>query len=157
MERTNQVLEGYLRNFVNYDQDDWYQLLPLAEFAYNNSATNAHGMSPFFVNSGYHPQKEWMRERQAQNPGAELYSHSMKAIYKWAVEVLNYTPEAMKRYYDRKALQQVDYKEGDLVMLNGKTIRTKRPSKKVSPKLYGPFRIIEVKGQRAFKLEISPT
>jgi len=27
-ERTNQVLEGYLRNFVNYDQDDWYQLLP---------------------------------------------------------------------------------------------------------------------------------
>ena len=27
-ERTNQVLEGYLRNFVNYDQNDWYQLLP---------------------------------------------------------------------------------------------------------------------------------
>jgi len=57
-ERTNQVLEGYLRNFVNYDQDDWYQLLPLAEFAYNNSATNAHGMSPFFANYGYHPQTE---------------------------------------------------------------------------------------------------
>ena len=32
-ERTNQVLEGYdLRNFVNYDQNDWYQLLPLAEY-----------------------------------------------------------------------------------------------------------------------------
>jgi len=30
-ERTNQVLEGYLRTFVNYDQNDWYQLLPLAE------------------------------------------------------------------------------------------------------------------------------
>ena len=35
-ERTNQVLEGYLRTFVNYDQDAWYQLLPLAEHAYNN-------------------------------------------------------------------------------------------------------------------------
>ena len=35
-ERTNQVLEGYLRNFVNYDQNDWYQLLPLADHAYNN-------------------------------------------------------------------------------------------------------------------------
>ena len=57
-ERTNQVLEGYLRHFVNYDQDDWDQLLPLAEFAYNNSATNAHGMSPFFANYGYHPQTE---------------------------------------------------------------------------------------------------
>ena len=25
-ERTNQVLEGYLRNLVNNDQNDWYQL-----------------------------------------------------------------------------------------------------------------------------------
>jgi len=42
-------------------------------------------------------------------------------------------------------------------MLNGKNICTKQPSKKLSPKLYGPFKIIEAKGQRAFKLEISPT
>jgi len=62
-ERTNQVLEGYLSNFVKYDQDDWYQLLLLAEFAYNNSTTNAHGKSPFFVNYSYHPQTEWMREQ----------------------------------------------------------------------------------------------
>jgi len=96
-ERTNQVLEGYLRNSVNYYQDDWYQLLPLAEFAYNNSATNAHGMLPFFTNYGYHLQREWMRERQAQNPGAALYSHWMKAIHKQAVEALNYTRGAMKK------------------------------------------------------------
>jgi len=31
--KTNQVLEGYLRNFVKYDQNDWYPLLPLAEYA----------------------------------------------------------------------------------------------------------------------------
>jgi len=30
-ERTNQVLEGYLRTFVNYNQNDGYQLVPLAE------------------------------------------------------------------------------------------------------------------------------
>ena len=54
-EWTTQVLEGYLRNFVNYDQNDWYQLLPLVEHAYNNSVTNAHGMSPFYANYGFHP------------------------------------------------------------------------------------------------------
>ena len=97
-----------------------------------------------------------MQERQAHNPGAELYSHWMKVIHKRAVEVLNHTREAMKKYYDQKALQQPDFKEGDLVMLNGKNIRIKRPSKKLSPKLYGPFKIIEARGQRAFKLEISP-
>jgi len=63
---TNQVLEGYLWNFVNYDQDDWYQLLPLAEFAYNNSATNAHRLTPFYANYGFHPQTEWLKEREAR-------------------------------------------------------------------------------------------
>jgi len=74
-ERTNQVLEGYLRTFVKYDQNDWYQLLRLAEHAYNNSATNAYKMTPFFANYGFHPQTEWMKEREAHNPGATMYGH----------------------------------------------------------------------------------
>ena len=49
-ERTNQVLEGCLRPFVNDAQNDWYQLLPLAEHPYNNSATNADKMTRFFAN-----------------------------------------------------------------------------------------------------------
>jgi len=32
MERVNQELDQYLRLFVNERQDDWYDLLPLAEF-----------------------------------------------------------------------------------------------------------------------------
>ena len=57
-ERTNQVLEGYLSNFGNYDQNASYQLLPLAEHACNNSGTNAHGMSPFYANYALHPKTE---------------------------------------------------------------------------------------------------
>jgi len=59
-----------------------------------------------------------MQARQPQNPGAELYTHWMKLIHKQAVEGLNYTQEAMKKYYNQKVLQLRDYKEGDLVMLN---------------------------------------
>ena len=62
----------------------------------------------------------------------------------------------MGKYYDRRAKQQPDFKVSDKVMLNAKHIRTKRPSKKLSPKLYGPFKILEKRGERAFKLEISP-
>src|SRR6266481_2054261 len=36
-ERANQVLEQYLRTYTNYQQDDWAMLLPMAEFAYNNT------------------------------------------------------------------------------------------------------------------------
>ena len=156
-DRTNQTLEGYLRNFVNYDQNDWYQLLPLAEHAYNNSATNAHGMSPFYANYSFHPQTESMKEREARNPGAGLYPHWMQTTHQKAKTALEKTREDMSRYYDRKARLQPDIKVGNLVMLNAKNIRTKRPTKKLSPKLHGPFKVLEVKkGERAFKIEISP-
>jgi len=51
-ERTNQVQEGYLRNFVNYDENDWYQMLRLAEYAYNNSKASAHKLTPFSPTTG---------------------------------------------------------------------------------------------------------
>ena len=62
----------------------------------------------------------------------------------------------MSKYYDRQVKQQPDIAVGDLVMLNAKNIWTKRPTKKLSPRLYGPFKVIERRGNRAFKLEISP-
>jgi len=61
----------------------------------------------------------------------------------------------MKKYYDPKATEQRSIEVGHLVMLNAKNIHTKRPSKKLSPKLYCPFKVLEKKGSRAYQLEIS--
>jgi len=36
MKQVNQVLEQFLRMFTTRQQDDWTDLLPIAEFAYNN-------------------------------------------------------------------------------------------------------------------------
>jgi len=119
-ERTNQVLECYLRNFVNYDQDDWYQMLPLAEYAYNNSKTYTHKLTPFFANYGFHPQTEWMKEREDQNPGATMYTPWMKTVQENASTTLEQTREGMKKDYDRKATSQPDIETGDLVILNAK-------------------------------------
>jgi hypothetical protein len=55
MEQTNQTLEQYLQIYCNYQQDNWAELLPLAEFAYNNALSTTMGISPFFANKGYHP------------------------------------------------------------------------------------------------------
>jgi len=72
--------------------------LPLAEHAYNNSATNAHKMTPFFANYSFHPQTEWMKEREAHNPGATLYAHWMQDIHRQAKQTLENTAESMKKY-----------------------------------------------------------
>jgi len=54
-ERTNQILEQYLCVYCNYQQDNWSELLPLAEFAYNNAPSATTGVSPFFTNKVYYP------------------------------------------------------------------------------------------------------
>ena len=54
-ERTNQTLKQYLHVYCNYQQDNWSKLLPLVEFAYNNTPSTTTGVSPFFTNKGYHP------------------------------------------------------------------------------------------------------
>jgi len=54
-EHTNQMLEQYLQCYCNYQQDNWADLLLLAEFAYNNASSATTGVSLFFANKGYHP------------------------------------------------------------------------------------------------------
>jgi len=51
----NQTLKQYLYVYCNYQQDNWSKLLPLAEFAYNNTPSATTSVSLFFANKGYHP------------------------------------------------------------------------------------------------------
>ena len=43
----NSTLKQYLRNYVNYQQNDWIQWLSFAEFAYNNSVHSIINVSSF--------------------------------------------------------------------------------------------------------------
>jgi hypothetical protein len=51
----NQFLEGYLHLYCNYQQNNWSNFLPIAEFTYNNATHSATQVSPFFTNYGYNP------------------------------------------------------------------------------------------------------
>ena len=53
-EQMNQVLEPYLRAFVDYTQSDWSSLLPVTELAINNRDSLSTGVGPFFLSHGYH-------------------------------------------------------------------------------------------------------
>ena len=53
-ERQNSTMEAYLRAFVNYEQDNWARLLPMAEFAYNNAKHASIRCMSFELNCGYY-------------------------------------------------------------------------------------------------------
>ena len=54
-ERVNQELDQYLRLFVNEQQDDWYDLLPMVEFQHNNHVHSATQQPPFLLDTGRIP------------------------------------------------------------------------------------------------------
>ena len=85
-----------------------------------------------------------------------MYTHWMQKVPDKARKTLEQTREAIKKYYDQRATPEPETAIGDLVMLNAKNIRTKRPTKKLRPSLYGPFKVLEKRGNRPFKLDISP-
>lgn len=65
-ERVNQELKQYLRCYVDFNLDDWSDLLPVAEFAYNNQAHESTKTSPFFLEYGRHPRAGPMLLKQSQ-------------------------------------------------------------------------------------------
>ena len=57
-ERVNQVLEGYLCHYSNFQQDDWPELLPQVGHAYNTATSESMKVSPFFANHGFNPETQ---------------------------------------------------------------------------------------------------
>src|SRR5467141_97811 len=55
-ERVNQEVEQFLRLFVNQWQDNWYEWLAIAEFAYNNQIHTSTCSSLFMMDTGQNPQ-----------------------------------------------------------------------------------------------------
>ena len=54
-ERMNKVLEDMIRHYISPQQDNWDELLPMAEFAINNAYQESTGDTPFYLNFGKHP------------------------------------------------------------------------------------------------------
>ena len=52
--RQNSTMEAYLLAFVNFEQNDWARLLPMAEFTYNNAKNASTGYTPFELKCSYH-------------------------------------------------------------------------------------------------------
>jgi hypothetical protein len=159
-ERVNQVLEQYLRIFCDYQQDDWYQLLPLAEFAYNNASHSSTGTSPFYANFGYHPRATVNATiESSSNPSAEDLISRLKHEHERLKTHLQEAQNKYKENYDVHTKEAPEFKAGDMVWLSRKNIITSRPSAKLDTRRLGPFKILEIIGEAksAFKLELPPT
>jgi hypothetical protein len=132
-EQVNQELEQYLRVFINQRQDNWDELLPFAEFQYNNHVHSATQQVPFLLDTGRIP-------RMGFEPGqcrsclesVNKFKDRMNEALEEAKAALRKSKDDMAKYYDRNCTSAPDYQPGDRVYLDASNIQTTRPSKKLS-------------------------
>jgi len=154
-ERVNQELDQYLRLFVNEKQDDWYDLLPLAEFQHNNHVHSATQHPLFLLDTRRLP---CMGFEPRQNPcGLETvneFTERMRTVIEEAKSVIRKAQDDMKRYYNRRRTPAPVFNPGDKVFLDASDIRTTRPSQKLSYRRLGPFVVERRIGPMAYCVKL---
>ena len=156
-ERANQIVENYLRLYVSHRQDNWVELLPMAEFAYNNSKNESTGYSPFFIWYGLHPQFTIETPRTEVVPAANELAKQLKDISEEANAMIAIARDRYKEQADKNRLPDPNFQVGDKVWLNRKNITTDRPTTKLDYRYLGPYKILEKIGKRAYRLELPKT
>ena len=155
-ERTNRTLEQMLRTFINYKQDNWKELLPYVEFAYNDSVQASTKRTPFEVVYGDHPLRP-TASLLTKSPSANDMKITIDSIVK---EVKDRLVEAQIRQseYANKKRDLIHFVIGEQVLVNADHIHQdwdkKRPTRKLGSKWIGPFSIERKISDTAYRLNL---
>lgn len=152
-ERMNQVLEQYLRCFINVEQDNWVSLLKLAQFNYNATVHTSIGMSPAKALFGFDPEFSPGRNISSTNPGVldrlvelrEIRVHLRSNLTK---AIASFTTQANKKRRDG------EFQIGDKVYLSSTNLPLSYHTKKLAPKRVGPFEITRKLSKVAYELSL---
>ena len=125
-----------------YQQDNWSELLPLAEFSYNNAPSATTGVSPFFANKGYHPNITVHLECNLSSPQGRAYSVDLNSLHQFLREEMAYAQKWYQGPADAKCSLAPNFKVSDQIYVKAKYFQSTQPSKKLSEKNLGPYPII---------------
>ncbi|MBW0533062.1 hypothetical protein O181_072777, partial [Austropuccinia psidii MF-1] len=127
-ERVNQILEQYLWMYFSYHQDDWNTWLPLGEL------------------------------QITQDTPAGKVSTKIQSVQQDVKRELEASINRFKRYADKSADKSREsppiFNPGDMVWLSSKSIKSTRPSKKLSERWLGPFPILKKISTHTYHLKL---
>jgi transposase InsO family protein len=155
-ERMNQVLEQYLRRFIDEEQVLWPKLLATAEYACNNAPNTTTDISPFECLMGYSPDFYIRSEDESPLEGVPAALNRVKKLQQLREKLAKnwqHAVESQAKYYNSKH-KPMEFKYKDLVLLSTKNLKLKLPSRKLAPKFIGPFRVLQKVGTQAYRLAL---
>ena len=161
-ERLVQRLKEYLRIFINYQQDDWFNYLPYAEFAFNNSHHTSIGMSPFKATYGHdfnlvivNPDTASAHESNGTFVSfAEGRINNINDIHKKLQDAIKKSQESQKDFADKSRKESPEFTIGSKVWLRTTNLVSSRKSKSLDYKYIGPFEIKARINEVTYKLSL---
>jgi hypothetical protein len=119
MEVVNKCMGDLLRILVTEHHSSWNNILPQAEFAYNDSVNRSTGQSPFQVVYGMQPRGiSKLRDsgqNSTRNASAEKFAEVMKELHSQVKERLQNSSQEYKRGANQHR-RQLQFEVGDLVL-----------------------------------------
>ncbi|KAI1828762.1 hypothetical protein DTO006G1_9961 [Penicillium roqueforti] len=155
-EIANQYMAQRLRPYVEQNQDNWSEYLPMVDFAASILPQDTTKKSPFFIERGYEPAMsfDWKdRETLTQNEQEAMDMLSrLQDIWTETKNQIEKSQQSQIRQANKHRREE-DFGVGDSVFVTTKDWQQDRPSRKLSHLASGPYRIIEKVGH-SYRLEL---
>jgi hypothetical protein len=154
-ERTNQTLEVYLRMYANKLQDNWVELLPTAQLAYNSTRSATTKQSPHYANYGYEPTAHRdPKDIESTAVGADDKARLLRDLHDELSKNIAHRNLTTSRSANKQRIEGPTFKKGDKVFLSRQNLKTKRPSRKLDNLRIGPFEVLEAIGPVNYRLQL---
>jgi hypothetical protein len=154
----NRSLGNLLRSLATEHHNQWDQILPQAEFAYNDSPNRSIGRRPFQILYGMQPrgvsELRYLEQGEIRSAGAEYFAAEMQKLHSQIIKQLQNSNQKYKHrdYQHRRELQ---FEVGDQVLAHLRKERFPRGTyNKLKMKKIGPYKILRKFDANAYEIEL---
>ena len=152
--RQNSIMKQYLRIFVNFQQNDWIELLSMIEFAYNNNRHAFTQMSSFETMQRYTFRMFFEKFANFKTKSKFAKEHVEKLIALMKILKINLTHAQKQQIkYKNAKTKSKKFDVKDYVNVNDKNIRIKR-NRKLKWKFFESFKMLDTIENQTYRLEI---
>ena len=157
-ERANWVINTVLQAVIQPDQSNWYEKLPLVEFAINSSENKSTSYAPFELNYRYIPTLRGLLDRvpASYKLGVQHYVEKAQSYLLAAHDMIIAARVGQTYHANKHHREEPAYQVGDKVWLSTEYLAMpKGRVRKLMPKFIGPFIITKLNRRTSnYQLEL---
>uniref|UniRef100_A0A8C1I7H5 Gypsy retrotransposon integrase-like protein 1 n=1 Tax=Cyprinus carpio TaxID=7962 RepID=A0A8C1I7H5_CYPCA len=155
VERLNQEIGSYLLSYCSREQHCWSEFLLWAEYAQNSLRHSSTGLTPFQCVLGYQPPMFPWSGEPSLVPAIDDWIHCSERVWDSAHVRLQRAVRNQEIQANRRCRPHPPYQPGQRVWISTRVLKLRLPSRKLTPRYVGLFKILkQINIQVTYQLEL---